>query len=180
MPDDVQQALLRDMLDSGRAIQRYLLGVNWEAFLANPEKQDAVLRRFEIIGEAASRISSETRALFPEIPFRAMRGMRNIIAHDYGEVDLDLVWQSAQHDIPALVTHLTAKPPARLVHFRITHFLFFRFRYSSFEFQNSNFLSPHSPAAFSNIAASSFGCDHCALWSLFSVSTSHPRAFARR
>jgi uncharacterized protein with HEPN domain len=69
MPDDVQQALLRDLLDSARAIQRYLAGVNRDAFLANPEKQDAVLRRFEILGEVASRISPATQALFPEAPF---------------------------------------------------------------------------------------------------------------
>jgi uncharacterized protein with HEPN domain len=80
MPDDIQQALLRDMLDSARSIQRYLAGVNREAFMGDPEKQDAVLRRFEIVGEAASRISLQMRDLHPEVPFRAMRGMRNIIA----------------------------------------------------------------------------------------------------
>ncbi len=99
------------MLDSARAIQRYLHRVNREEFLANPEKQDAVLRRFEVLGEAASRVSPETRLLHPEIPFRSIRGMRNIIAHDYGEVDLELVWQTAQNDIPNLVAVLSAKFP---------------------------------------------------------------------
>ncbi len=68
--------------------------------MTESEKQDAVLRRFESIGEAASRLAPETQALFPDIPFRAMRGMRNIIAHDYGEVDLELVWQTAEADLP--------------------------------------------------------------------------------
>ena len=103
MPDDLQQALLRDLLDSARSIQRYLDGVSRETFMANTEKQDAVLRRFEIIGEVASRLSPETQALFPGLPFRAMRGMRNIIAHDYGEVDLDLVWQTATTDVGPLI-----------------------------------------------------------------------------
>ncbi|MBI5766691.1 MAG: DUF86 domain-containing protein [Verrucomicrobia bacterium] len=106
MPDDLQQALLRDLLDSARAIRRYLDGVSREAFMANAEKQDAVLRRFEIIGEAASRLSPETQTLFPGLPFRAMRGMRNIIAHDYGEVDLELVWQTATTDLQSLIAAL--------------------------------------------------------------------------
>ncbi len=65
------------------------------SFFGDAEKQDAVLRRFEIIGEAASRLAPDTQARFPSLPFRAMRGMRNIIAHDYGEVDLELVWKTA-------------------------------------------------------------------------------------
>ena len=74
-----------------------------ESFLANQEKQDAVRRRFGIIGEAASRLSPETQACFPALPFRSMRGMRNIIAHDYGEVDLDQVWKTAMEDLPGLI-----------------------------------------------------------------------------
>lgn len=77
-----------------------------DAFLADSEKQDAVLRRFEIIGEAASRLSAESQALFPGIPFRAMRGMKNIIAHDYGEVDLELVWKTVEVDLPGLIEAL--------------------------------------------------------------------------
>jgi uncharacterized protein with HEPN domain len=103
MPDDVQQALLSDLLESAKAIRRYLAGVTKEAFLADMEKQDAVLRRFEIIGEIAGRLSPETMALFPKIPFRAMRGMRNIIAHDYGEVDLEMVWRTATTDVDPLI-----------------------------------------------------------------------------
>ncbi|MCX6931951.1 MAG: DUF86 domain-containing protein [Verrucomicrobia bacterium] len=64
------------------------------------------MRRFEIIGEAASRLAPETQALFPSLPFRAMRGMRNIIAHDYGEVDLELVWKTATADLPVLIETL--------------------------------------------------------------------------
>jgi len=107
MPDERQNGLLRDILDSASNIRSYLSGVDRESFMANAEKQDAVLRRFEIIGEAASRLSPETHALFPNLPFRSMRGMRNIIAHDYGEVDLDQVWQTATHDIDSLIAELT-------------------------------------------------------------------------
>src|ERR1700684_2761050 len=103
MLDDRQSGLLRDMLDSANLIQGYMADITREAFFADTEKQDAVLRRFEIIGEAASRPSPEAQALFPHLPFRSMRGMRNIIAHDYGEVDLDLVWKTATTDLSALV-----------------------------------------------------------------------------
>ncbi len=80
--------------------------MNREAFFSDSEKQDAVLRRLEIIGEAASRLSPETQRLLSELPFRAMRGMRNIIAHDYGEVDLALVWQTSEADLPKLIETL--------------------------------------------------------------------------
>jgi len=76
------------------------------AFFDKFRKQDAVLRRFEIVGEAASRVSPETQALFPNLPFRGMRGMRNIIAHDYGEVDLDQVWTTVTTDLPGLISSL--------------------------------------------------------------------------
>ena len=67
MLDDRQSGLLRDVFDSACSIRTYLSGVNREAFLADAEKQDAVLRRFEIIGEAASRLAPEAQALFPTV-----------------------------------------------------------------------------------------------------------------
>ena len=94
------------MLDSARLIASYLAAVNRAAFLADSEKQYAVLRRLEIIGEAASRLSHDTQVPFPGLPFRAMRGMRNIIAHDYGEVDLELVWKTVTADVRVLVATL--------------------------------------------------------------------------
>lgn len=71
MLDDRQSGLLRDVFDSACSIRTYLNGVDREAFLSDAEKQDAVLRRFEIIGEAASRLAPETQALFPTLPFAA-------------------------------------------------------------------------------------------------------------
>ena len=106
MLGEKQSGLPRDMLDSARQIQTYLSGIDRGFFLTNLEKQDAVLRRFEIVGEAASRVSPETQALFPNLPFRGMRGMRNIIAHDYGEVDLDQVWTTVTTDLPGLISSL--------------------------------------------------------------------------
>ena len=106
MLDERQAGLLTDVLNSARLIRSYLAGVSRESFFGDAEKQDAVLRRFEIIGEAASRPAPDTQAQFPSLPFRAMRGMRNIIAHDYGEVDLELVWKTATADLPVLIETL--------------------------------------------------------------------------
>ena len=103
MPDEKQTGLLRDIHDSAQTIRTYLNAVSREAFMADMEKQDAVLRRFEIIGEAASRLSPETQAMFPNLPFRSMKGMRNIIVHDYGEVDIDQVWKTATTDLHELI-----------------------------------------------------------------------------
>jgi len=103
---DKQLGLLRDMLDSAKAIQQYLTGITREQFMKDSEKQDAVLRRLEIIGEAASRLSVETQAKFPKLPFRAMRGMRNILIHDYGDIDLEQVWTTASNDLTELTVTL--------------------------------------------------------------------------
>jgi uncharacterized protein with HEPN domain len=107
MCDEKQAGLLRDILDSALAIRTYLQGVNRDTFMANSEKQDAVMRRFEIIGEAASRLSPETHSKFPALPFRSMRGMRNIIAHDYGDVDIDLVWRTATTNLDEVIDTLS-------------------------------------------------------------------------
>jgi len=106
MRDKFQTSLLVDMRDSAAAICRYLGDTTKESFYSNDEKQDAVLRRLEIIGEAAGRIAHEVQKEFPDIPFRQIRGMRNIIAHDYGEVDLERVWETAMVDVPALLKTL--------------------------------------------------------------------------
>ncbi len=68
--------------------------------MGNSEKQDAVIRRIEVIGEAAAHLSDETRQAIPALPFRKMRGMRNIVAHDYANVDLRVVWEVVTVHVP--------------------------------------------------------------------------------
>ena len=97
---------LRAMLEAAAKVISYTNGLNQSEFVANSIIYDAVLRNLEIIGEAASRLSSEAQDLFPHLPFRSMRGMRNIIVHDYGEVDLELVWKTVTADLPPLVETL--------------------------------------------------------------------------
>ncbi len=86
-------------------IRRYLAGVDRAAFFASEEKQDAVIRNIEIIGEAAQSIRRrhpDFAARHPEIPWGGVYGMRNAIAHGYFSVDLDVVWKTLCEDLPVL------------------------------------------------------------------------------
>lgn len=78
-----QLGRLRDILDSARLIASYLKDTAEPDFGSDTQKHDAIIRRIEIIGEAAVHLTEETRQAIPELPFRKMRGMRNIVAHDY-------------------------------------------------------------------------------------------------
>jgi uncharacterized protein with HEPN domain len=86
-----QLGRLRDLLEAARLIVSYLQDTTETDFCANTEKQDAVIRRIEIIGEATTHLTEATRLAVRELPFRKMRGMRNIVAHDYANVDLKIV-----------------------------------------------------------------------------------------
>jgi uncharacterized protein with HEPN domain len=104
-------AYLEDILAAAKSIRRFTEGVTPEAFKANEEKYEAVTRKFEIIGEAARRLSDETKAGFPEIPWRLLTAMRNILIHDYDDVDLDIVWETVQRDLPPLIVRLEKHLP---------------------------------------------------------------------
>ena len=93
---------LRDILQAGRLITSYLRDTKEADFLANSEKQDAIIRRIEIIGEATAHLTETTRQVIPELPFRKMRGMRNIVAHNYANVDLKIVWEVGIVHVPEI------------------------------------------------------------------------------
>jgi uncharacterized protein with HEPN domain len=95
-----QLGRLRDILNAARLIASYVKDTTEAEFCANTEKQDAVVRRLEIIGEAAVHLNDATRQTIPALPFRKMRGMRNIVAHDYANVNLKIVWEVAVVHVP--------------------------------------------------------------------------------
>jgi len=97
-----QLGRLRDILQAARLIASYLKNTTEADFLANSEKQDAVIRRIEIIGEATAHLTETTRQAIPELPFRKMRGMRNLVAHDYANVDLKIVWEVGIVHVPEI------------------------------------------------------------------------------
>jgi len=99
-------ALLADISNAAKAIERFLQGVTFDQYSANEEKYEAVNRKFEIIGEAARRLSPATQAKLPGIPWRLLTAMRNLLIHDYDDIDLRIVWETAQKDLPPLIKAL--------------------------------------------------------------------------
>ena len=97
-----QLGRLRDILEAARRITSYIQGTTEADFRTNAEKQDAVIRRIEIIGEATAHLTAATRQSIRELPFRKMRGMRNIVAHDYANVDLKIIWEVASVHVPEI------------------------------------------------------------------------------
>ena len=103
-----QVAYLLDILHSAEAVQSYIEGYSREDFLKDLKTQDAVLRRLLVIGEAAARITAETETRFEEIPFRNMAGLRNRVVHDYGQIDLEIIWESVTLHLPQVRRQLIA------------------------------------------------------------------------
>jgi uncharacterized protein with HEPN domain len=96
---------LRHILDAIDRALSYVAAMNVESFNRDTRTQDAVIRSIQIIGEAANKVRTadpEFAAQHPQVPWAAMYGMRNRVIHDYFEVDLAVVWQTVQQDLPEL------------------------------------------------------------------------------
>lgn len=106
------QAHITDIVLSARRAMDYLAGKQKEEFLNDQQCQDAVVRRLEIIGEAARRVSEATRSSLPNLPWTSLIGMRNILIHEYDGIDLAIVWETVRRDLPALVDALQDFVPA--------------------------------------------------------------------
>ncbi len=96
------EILLREILEAIRLIQGYTSGLTQEQFEGDSEKQDAVIRRLEIIGEAVKGLPSDLRAKYPDVPWRDIAGARDVLVHEYFRVDLGLTWAMVQNDLPDL------------------------------------------------------------------------------
>lgn len=96
---------LQDIQTSAAAIARYIDGLSESQFLAEQEKQDAVMYRIEMIGAAASRLTKadpEYGPRFSNLPVEKIIGLGNVIAHEYDSVDTKMVWNTARTDVPTL------------------------------------------------------------------------------
>lgn len=90
-----------DILESMDIIDKYIKGVSIELFKNDIGVQDKVIRRLMIIGEASTRLTKEFKNQFPDIPWRQIIGLRNIIIHEYSSVSLKQIWQIITKDLPS-------------------------------------------------------------------------------
>lgn len=93
---------VQDILECIEHLERYTNGISYAEFELNIEKQDAVIRRIEIIGEATKNLPTALRNKYPHIPWKQIAGMRDVVTHDYSGVSLTRVWNVATQDAPAL------------------------------------------------------------------------------
>ncbi len=91
---------IKDILESMDLIEEYIENFDFKKFSTDTETQDAVMRRFEVIGEAAARLTNQFKRTNTEIPWKAIIGLRNIIIHDYSSVNLKEIWKIASKDLP--------------------------------------------------------------------------------
>lgn len=93
---------VRDILDCITKIMNYTAGMRLDDFRDDPKTVDAVIRNLEVIGEAAGYIPLEIQERFPDISWLEMRGMRNILVHQYFGVSLPIIWHTIENDLSPL------------------------------------------------------------------------------
>jgi uncharacterized protein with HEPN domain len=93
---------LHDIIEACDRLAGYIEGYDWERFQADARTQDAVARVFEIIGVAVKAIPDEQRLQEPEVPWRAIAGFRDVLAHAYFAVELKIIWDAATLKAPIL------------------------------------------------------------------------------
>jgi uncharacterized protein with HEPN domain len=102
---------LLDMLQRAQWIQEFIHDIDQDTFLKDVMRREAVIRQFEVIGEAVRRVSDEYRALHPEIPWQEITGMRSKLIHEYDRINLYLVWDTAINGIPTLIEQIAPLVP---------------------------------------------------------------------
>ena len=94
---------LMDILDSGNAITEYVNGMSFDEFCKNRKTYSAVIREFEIIGEAIGRLPDELKQRRSDVEWQDIKDFRNLLIHEYFGVDLEIVWKIIQDDLPVLL-----------------------------------------------------------------------------
>jgi len=106
MRRDSTATRLNDMLAAIDRIAEYTADMSAEMFATDSRTVDAVVRNLIVIGEAASRVPEAYRSAHDQVPWPIMRGMRNVVVHEYWGVDISVVWQTVSEDLPPLRSQL--------------------------------------------------------------------------
>ena len=105
-PDDLVR--IRHMIDAAEAAMSFIGGRQRAALDTDKMLSFALVRAVEIIGEAAGKVSSETRSAMPAVPWSAIVSMRNRLIHAYFDIDADILWKTVAEEVPLLVRQLRA------------------------------------------------------------------------
>lgn len=103
-PDDY--ARLRHILDAIAEIEAYVIGFDQQSFERDSKTRFASIKQLEIVGEATGSLTKELRAKYPEVPWRPIIALRNILVHDYYEVQSDIVWRIIEVHVPPYKMHI--------------------------------------------------------------------------
>jgi uncharacterized protein with HEPN domain len=106
------RAYIYDMLTAARLLCQFAEGQTMNQFQNDPMRRSAIERQIEIIGEAANRTSSEFKHQHPEIPWRKIIGQRNILAHEYDDIAVEILWNVVTIHIPQLIQQLETILPS--------------------------------------------------------------------
>jgi uncharacterized protein with HEPN domain len=93
---------LEDIRDSLELISEYVKDMDYDSWKSDRKTIDAVIRNIEIIGEAASHLPENIQEQYDDIPWYQMKGMRNILIHEYFGIDIEVLWRTVQEDLPLL------------------------------------------------------------------------------
>ncbi|MBU6383431.1 MAG: DUF86 domain-containing protein [Verrucomicrobia bacterium] len=96
------KVFLAHIIESVELIEEYSHSVTQAQFLGDRVLQDAIIRRLEVIGEAVKALPLTLRAKSPEVPWKQMAGMRDVLIHEYFDVDLILTWRVVKHELPKI------------------------------------------------------------------------------
>ena len=99
---------LDHILNSLKLLEKYTQNLKYDDFVNNYEKQDSVVRRLEIMGEAIRNLPEEFLDKYPDIPWRDIMDFRNVLVHQYFDVNIKRVWETLQTDIPSLKKKMEA------------------------------------------------------------------------
>lgn len=106
MPPREASDRIGEILEAIDKIERYTEGMDLDGFRADERTIDAVLHNLTVIGEAANHVPDEVQTRHPGIPWKRMRGMRNVVVHEYFGVSLEIIWETVWNDLPPLVPRL--------------------------------------------------------------------------